>query len=459
MAEKIIAAVKLMRLVDKQRPAVALEPLAAEEAAALRQWFESSAEERQKQIVHSLLRSAKAREAWIECDCVKGNGSKPLSAPVLANGVFTVRRLVSTELTGVGPRPNHDPSCPFHYDEVHFRDRPDVLYVERPHLLPSGSVPALPLISGALAERRERIPRHEAPERDNLPVPSTAVTLWRLMHASGVNVIEPDAILDDMSLTTSLTRLRKAAAQMVVSHNLPWSTVLSTYPGDFADPASRWRATFARIARNWRKDERATASMLAAARDVGEFSISTLRHGDIPVRSLVRKPLRGDARGRGPFLVLVLFGNDVETGALAAERAYAQPALSLDMLFPVENGFERQVLAAMLEARAWLTHHDPMVRLQIGKPLFDLMTEAGPCRPDFLINCWTADDPRPRRLIVEARGMETERYRLAKAATIPRMRMIAPVHEITPDAFQHGPDIVTAWFTDVVQERARQPAA
>jgi hypothetical protein len=449
MAELIVAAVKLMRLVDKQRPAVALEPLAAEEAAALRQWFEGSADKHQKQIVHGLLRSAKARAAWLECDCVKGGGSQPLSAPVLASGVFTVRRLVNTELTGFGPRPNHDPSCPFHYDEAQFRDRPDVLYVERPHLLPSGSV----------AARRERIPRHEAPARDNLPVPSTAVTLWRLMHASGVNVIEPEAILDDMSLTTSLTRLRKAAAQMVVSHNLPWSTVLSTYPGDFADPASRWRATFARIARNWRKDGRATASMLVAARDVGEFSISTLRHGDIPVRSLVRKPLRGDARGRGPFLVLVLFGNDVETGALAAERAYAQPALSLDLLFPVESGFERQVLAAMLEARAWLTNHDPMVWLQIGKPLFDLMTQAGPCRPDFLINCWTADDPRPRRLIVEARGMETERYRLAKAATIPRMRMIAPVHEITPNAFQHGPDNVTAWFTDVVQERARQPAA
>lgn len=437
-----------MRLVDKQRPDIVVETLTDDEAAALRQWFEGSADDEQERLVHGVLRSAKAREFWIECDCVGALGTAPLSAPVLANGVYTIRRLVGTELTGVGSRPNHRHTCPLHYGEEQFRERIGTTYVERSHVMPTGPVDGLPRLSGALADRRLRPCSSSERYRDAAPLPATAVSLWRLLHLAQLNVIQPDQDFDHATLSSALARLRTAAARITVSHDLPWSAVLSTYPGDLRDPASRWRRSFQKVASRWRRDERATAAMLAAAPDVAQFAVGTFRHGEIEVRSLVRKPVRGDPAGRGPYLTLVLFGVDDDTGELVAEKAYAQPVASLDTLFPVESGFERDLLTQMLVARRWLHANDPMVRLQVAKPLFDLMTEEGPCRPDFLINAWTDDDPRPRRLIVEARGMATERYRQAKALTIPRMRRVAPVHEILHAEFRRAPEAFTAWFVE-----------
>jgi hypothetical protein len=75
----------------------------------------------------------------------------------------------------------------------------------------------------------------------------------------------------------------------------------------------------------------------------------------------------------------------------------------------------------------------------------------------LLVNAWTRQDPRPRRLILEAQGMETERYRAAKAVTVPRMRRLAPVHEIALTEFRRAPEALMAWFTDAVQELARSP--
>jgi hypothetical protein len=446
-----------MRLVDKQRPSVAVETLTAEEAAALRQWFEGCASTDQERLVHGLLRSAKAREAWIECDCVGAAGQAPLSAPVLANGVYTIRRLVGTELAGVGPRPNHHISCPLRYDADNFRERIGATYVERPHLPPEGPVEGLPRLSGALADRRGTERAASDRIRDAAPVPSTAVTLWRLLHLAGINVIQADDRPAEATLTTSLARLRATAAKLTVSHDLPWSAVLSTFPGDFTDMNSRWRRSFTRIAHHWRRGERPTSAMLVAARDVAPFGITTLRHGEIEVRAMVRQPLRGDPRGRGPYLALILFGFDEDSGDLVAEKAYAQPVASLDTLFPVESGFEREICAGVMEARAWLAANDPDIRLQVAKPLFDLLTADGPCRPDLLVNAWTREDPRPRRLILEAQGLETERYRAAKAVTVPRMRSLAPVHEIALTEFRRASEAFTAWFTDAVQELARSP--
>jgi hypothetical protein len=461
-----------MHLVDKQQPSIVLETLSDREATALRQWFEGCASPEQERQVHGVLRSARAREAWIACDCMGDVHAKradglsaspsppnaaPLSAPVLANGVYTIRRLIASELAGVGPRPNHHPACPLHYDEAQFRERIGTDYVERPHLPPTGPIPGLLQISGALGKRLHGELEEQARPCDAAPVPATAVSLWRLMHQAGLNTIQPDDRLDATTIASSMARLRAAAGKLTVSHNLPWSAVLSTFPGDYVDQGSRWRRSFHKIAEHWRRGERPTAAMLVATRDVAQFAVVTLKHGEIPVRALVRRPVRGDPRHRGPYLVLVLFAVDEESNELVAEKAYAQPVVCLDTLLPVDSAFEREIVARMREARAWLAANDPVVRLQIAKPLFDLMSDEGPCRPDILINAWTVNDPRPRRLILEAEGMETERYRAAKAITQPRMRRLAPVETITLGAFRRAPDAFTAWFTDAVQELARRP--
>ncbi|MHC2296310.1 hypothetical protein ACVJBD_000516 [Rhizobium mongolense] len=154
----------------------------------------------------------------------------------------------------------------------------------------------------------------------------------------------------------------------------------------------------------------------------------------IDVLAKVRQPLRGDPASRGPFLTLlnVDFQEDDE-GPVRAVQAYAQPVYNGDTLFPVESGFERDVSSHLL---FWLQQSlfdaAPELRVKITKPLFATETLIGPCRPDFVLEV-AYKDYRPRRLIVEAFGMETEEYRQAEEKTPPRMKHLGPIFGIFPE--------------------------
>src|SRR3546814_3846300 len=92
---------------------------------------------------------------------------------------------------------------------------------------------------------------------------------------------------------------------------------------------------------------------------------------------------------------------------------------------PVDSEFERAVLRDLIKLRVTFDRYD--IDLMIEKPVFDTLTQIGPCRPDFLLEARSRSTGEIRHVMVEAMGSNDEMYLLSKAATHPRMEQLAPL--------------------------------
>jgi hypothetical protein len=133
---------------------------------------------------------------------------------------------------------------------------------------------------------------------------------------------------------------------------------------------------------------------------------------------------------KGPYLILVVVGEYPEARGYAPLRAYAQPIYSGQRFVPVDSEFEREVFRGLLQARSVL---DGMsIDITIEKPVFDILTDRGSCRPDFLLEARSRATGEIRQLVVEAMGSTADDYLASKAVTHPRMARIAPILSVTP---------------------------
>ena len=133
---------------------------------------------------------------------------------------------------------------------------------------------------------------------------------------------------------------------------------------------------------------------------------------------------------KGPYLVLIVAGEYPEAHGYAPLRGYAQPIFSGRRFIPVDSEFERAVLRALLQLRRVLDRQE--IDLMLEKPVFDTLTEIGPCRPDFLLEARSRSTGEIRQIVIEAMGATDDAYLAAKAVTHPRMAQIAPLLCISP---------------------------
>lgn len=128
---------------------------------------------------------------------------------------------------------------------------------------------------------------------------------------------------------------------------------------------------------------------------------------------------------KGPFLVMIVAGEYPEAHGYAPLRAYAQPIFSGHRFIPVNSEFERDVLRSVLRARPQLAQDG--IDLLVEKPVFDHLTPAGPCRPDFLIEARSRKTGEIRQLILEL--LESSEPEVQQR---DRLRRIAPLLTISP---------------------------
>jgi hypothetical protein len=423
-----------MRIVVRNSPTHPLAELNEREAIALRAWYGNAASKEDEAIALAIVRRVKVMNGWIECDCLEAQ-HKPLLAPIQQERTFTLRRLTPKDNAPDrhGERPNHALTCPFHVDKDANPALMDRSYHLRP--LPKSDrlyIDALPAIPNRLADVSGHDPSRLS-ERNDRPSRLGGV-LWRMLDRAGTNVIPPLQDNADFTLANRLFGLRSAARELRVLRTWTLNALLSTWAADYWNPKSRWQRLLATSRRDWPDGLRRTGFMLLFSTSVSTQAVmpaSTSR--TIDILSKVRQPLRGDPASRGPFLTLlnVDFQEDDE-GPVRAVQAYAQPVYNGDTLFPVESGFERDVSHLLFWLQQSLFDAAPELRISIIKPLFAMETSIGLCRPDFVLEIAYRDQP-PRRLLVEAFGMETEEYRQAKEKTIPRMKHLGPIFAICPE--------------------------
>src|SRR3546814_13880791 len=97
---------------------------------------------------------------------------------------------------------------------------------------------------------------------------------------------------------------------------------------------------------------------------------------------------------------------------------------------PVDSEFERAVLRDLIKLRVTFDRYD--IDLMIEKPVFDTLTQIGPCRPDFLLEARSRSTGEIRHVMDAAMGSNAARSLLSKAATPPRMEPLPPLVCVSP---------------------------
>lgn len=151
---------------------------------------------------------------------------------------------------------------------------------------------------------------------------------------------------------------------------------------------------------------------------------------DVPVRRF------GPCR-QGPWWVILQAAQVVGTTRFSVVDAYAHPAFSTALPVPVDSQAERQLLEVVLgQLVFWKRYPRTNAFVTAIKPVHDIVTEHGPCRPDLLLS-FQDSQHRRHALVLECMGLDDAQYRARKERTHLAMRSLPDVHglfEFHPDA-------------------------
>ena len=416
---------------------IALPPPVRE---ALVRWYEGVGNHHDEAAGILLVQQARIGEKWIACDCLEEGNAPPILTPAYLSEAETyyLRRLTSAK------RPEHRTDCPF------FRDQATNRITEvRSHLNPTeppaGFFEVLRPAPENLAQRPEEDLTDDRTR--NASIPRLARLLWRLIDAADLNRLPP---LRHGTCTPSIKdefrSLGQAAAKIEIAPGMELASALWTH----AQPlhSKQVYASLRRLSEKWPRGHAPQAFLTLFSQGFRAGTIEVPGCDPVLVANRVQSPSVRTNIIKGPYLVLVVVGEYPESRGFAPLRAYAQPIYSGQRFVPIDSEFERLVLRQLLEVQHGLDRLN--IDVAIEKPVFDRLTELGPCRPDFLIEARSRETGEIRTLIIEAMGFDDESYRAAKAVTLPRMQQIAPVLPVTPrdaEARLIGPMVMGAIFS------------
>lgn len=183
-------------------------------------------------------------------------------------------------------------------------------------------------------------------ETDADPVhPILAHRLWTLMDAAELDRLPAPAAKPDFSLIDELEAVEAAARAFQVAPGISLDQVLWTRSGPY------WRGEVsARIAAFPLPPPPAYIVLLA--RGVTRRA-ALLGHAQPFV---VNEQIEGSLETPGPFLILIACTLD-PLGQAVAQRGYAQPVFSGQVLLPVSSAFERDVLTAIIAVQRTIDAH------------------------------------------------------------------------------------------------------
>ncbi len=415
-----------MWLVKKSNPYPGAQSteIPAEDATALRAAYAGESSREQLTAALKLSESARRFDNWIACDCRQAEGLYPLLTPAYLGsaGTYYIRRLTGSD------RPNHASDCIFRFERPVPGLGPIAEGRSAPIVSPTGNFSVLtPEIATDISEKSTTAP---AREKQSKSVPPLARQLWRLMFLAGLTKLDPIQRSQKPSIKSEMSKLRVAAERLDVVDGSALASVLSTFPADY-----HRKALFAKIrqaSKQWPDGAPLQGFLLAYTPDASGKKLLFNDIEPILVAGELARPVSDDSKARAPYLSLTVVGEHPSAGGLTALRSYAQPIYSGAQFIPVDSHFERQVLRLINKVRFRLAEERPSLEISIDKPVFDRMTEDGPCRPDFVLEIFDGATGEIRTLIVEAMGYKLPAYLEAKARTHPIMEKIAPVWTINP---------------------------
>ncbi|KKW89358.1 hypothetical protein [Sphingobium chungbukense] len=389
---------------------------------ALVRWYEGVGDHHDEEAGILLVQQARIGEKWIACDCLEEGQPPPILTPAYLSEAETyyLRRLTSAK------RPEHRTDCPFFRDQATNRIT-EVRSPLNPADPPAGFFEVLRPAPQNLAQKPEEDLTDDRTR--NASIPRLARLLWRLIDAAGLNHCQPISHQHrPMSIGDEFKALGQAAAKIEIAPGVELASAFWTHAGPLH--SKQVYASLRRLSERWPHGHAPQAFLTLFAPAFQGSSIDVPGCDPVLIANRVQSPSVRTNVIKGPYLALVVIGQYPESRGFAPLRAYAQPIYSGRRFVPVDSEFERLVLRQLLEAQQHLNRMN--IDLSIEKPVFDRLTDFGPCRPDFMIEARSRESGEVRQLIIEAMGFHDDVYLAAKAVTLPRMQQIAPVLPVTP---------------------------
>ena len=166
--------------------------------------------------------------------------------------------------------------------------------------------------------------------------------------------------------------------------------------------------------------------MCFPVRHVGERSLpATSKYGELEVVTRIKRPTIGGRAVSGPYLFFGVVALTTRRRGYECVRGWAQPIVSVHRPVPVDSDYERQAFGTLTTTLWMLGREFPDAEFTMEKPVFEMDTEQGPCRPDFLIKAWRNGEVRT--WVVEVMGFERPDYLAGKEVTHERMGELGPV--------------------------------
>jgi hypothetical protein len=348
-------------------------------------WYTGRGDEADEKASLRLVQEVKLHRQWFACDCLGSERPPPLMAPAYLEmaSTFYLRRLTGQN------RPEHDRECPFYRSSFDYR-LPHVEHEPKPVRPVDGYLDSLKPLGQHLAQR---------PDETSLPagakprgIPRLARILWTLLDRAELNCVAPDRGGRPRSILGEFSRLRAGAEGLELAPDVAVTEYLWTHSRDLV--SGKIYQHLESSAPRWPADHKPQCYLILFARSVSRHEIETT-DGPVQVVEGVERPEAGpvvtvegsigrdDRKTSGPYLVILAIGEPLEGGAYQPVRAFAQPIVSGHYFVPVEQAVERVLFESLREAQLKLA--DRGKRIGIIKPLFDLDTPAGPCRPQFLL--------------------------------------------------------------------------
>ena len=406
---------------DTDGSGVSRIPLPAPLQQALVRWYVGEGTHHDEQAGITLVQQARIGHKWIACDCLEKGARPPILTPAFLSKADTyyLRRLTSSK------RPEHRADCPFFRDQVTLR-----ITEARSRMTPADPPSGFFEVLRPAPERLAQAPDDDTNDDRyrHASTPRLARLLWRLMDASGANLVAPLRYGDEWSIRAAFAALGAAAAKIEIAPRIELARAFWTHPRALQSKAAY--AQLRELAAHWPKDHAPQGFLLLYVPHFKGHEI-TLPDGDtIAIANRVQSPSVRGNHIAGPYLVLVVIGEYPESRGYAPLRAYAQPIFNGRLFVPVESDFERKAVRSLLDCQKILHAHG--VDVAVGKPLFDTMTRLGPCRPDFMVEARSRTTGEVRTLVIEAMGFDTDDYHAAKAVTHPRMALLGDLVTLTP---------------------------
>ena len=433
----------VLHLVRNRRakpPLSIVRALSAEEEDALRRVKEGIDRPGENPVYSATVTSAWAERLWILCDCRDGSPKE--------RAIITLARKKKSGLVHFSNIPRtevpHVEGCLFAPGDGARRRMPDIVFgdVLRPVAERAGD-------EGPGLGPQQRIAMPGTGSRS----PSLAGHLRRLMQAASLHrlsVCERFASPRDW-----LAGIARAAGAFRTPEDVAVSDLLFTDPRTWA--SGHVAKVLDRLQAEWPKKKGTPFVWLCwMARDIDGCEVNRAHPalGHVRVLTDMVVPTVMGNRVDGPWLFLGEVGRSPETGRWECMEACAQPIASARRPVPVDSHNERRALGALRSTIRSLENDADLgnalggaARVDLEKPLFDIETVGGPCRPDFILTVIRPGGPDggpadgrhllgdSARYVIEVMGFDDPEYESAKAKTHRRMRNLGRLFSMDAGQF------------------------